>query len=290
MKCFGPTCSFFNCIVYSVRTFTCFVALNFVYFIPSEVVQQMWRVLEQNRQLAQQSMRGKGTASKTIAKKALSNSPESCTLNGPVASSSCVKTTENAEGLNDSVSVSSKCDKKQESCEAQDFMKETSLHSSAVTGKSLSSSLLIGTPSASFNSGISVLMESGVGLNGSVLSKCNEQITCSNVPDTLKETKVQFQASDCGSADSVVEDSEDPPVREKSDLKLNCKIVSIEGSSPKIDVDRIRELRKRKRDMISNRKLLEDQGNVMDSDAWIEREIENGIRLESANTDKQRRL
>lgn len=259
-----------------------------------EVVQQMMRVLEQNQQHAQQSMRVKGTAPKTIAKKAVSSSPESCTLNGAVATSSgALKSTENAERLNDSVSVSSKCDKKQVSCEVQDSMKETSLHSSPVTGKALCGSLQARTPSGSHvdhNSGILVSTASGVGLNGSVLSKCNETIACSNVPDTLKETKVQCQASDCGSADSVVEDCEDQPVRGKSDLNMSCKIVSIEGNSSKIDVDRIRELRKRKRDKITNMKLLEDKDNEMDSEAWIERELEDGIWLESANTDKQMSL
>lgn len=318
MKCYSSTCSFISCSFFS---------LNFVYFIPLEVVQQMIRVLEQNQQHAQQqSMRGKGTAPKTIAKKTLSSSPESCTLNGPVTSTSRVlKTTENADGPKESVSVSSKCDKKQVSYEVQDIMKETSLHSSTVTRKASSSSLQVGTPSGSHSSGVLVSMASGVGLIGSVLSKCNEKNACSDVPvpdpDSVKEAKVQYQASDSGSADSVVEDCEDQTVREKSDLNLSCKIVSIKGSSSKIvkdcedqpvreksdlnlsckrvsiegsnsmiDVDRIRELRKRKRDIITNRKLKDDQGNEMDSEAWIERELENGILLDSANTDMQRRL
>ncbi|KAL8148598.1 cyclin-T1-4-like [Apium graveolens] len=287
-----------------------------------EVVQQMIRVVEQNQKRAQQSMRGKGTAPETIAKKALSSSSESCTLNGPVTSSSCVlKTTEYAEGPKESVSVSSKCDKKQVSCVVQDFMKETSLHSSTVTEKTSSSSLQVSTPSGSLSSGVLVSMASGAGHNGSVLSKCNEINACSDVPDSVKEAKLQCQASESGSADSVVEDCEDQPVREKSDLNLSCKIVSIKGSSSKmvkdcedqpvreksdlnlsckivsiegsnsmIDVDRIRELRKRKRDIITNRKLSEDQGNAMDSEAWIEREIENGIQPDSSKTDKQRRL
>ncbi|KAK1399268.1 Cyclin-T1-4 like, partial [Heracleum sosnowskyi] len=155
-----------------------------------EVFQQMISVLEQNQQHAQQSMRGKGTAPKAIAKKALSGSQESCTLNSAVASSFCVlKATENAEGPHDSVSVSSKCDKKQVSCEVQDLMKETSQHSSTVTRKASSGSLQVGTPSGSHNSGVIVSMASGVGLSGSVLSKCNQKNACSDVPDTVKEAK-----------------------------------------------------------------------------------------------------
>lgn len=251
----------------------------------------MMRVLERNQQIAQPSVRGKGNAPKITEKKALSSSQDSCTLNGPVASgSSVLKTSENAR-LNDSISVSSKCDKKQVSCEVKDSEKETSLHSSPVTVKELSGSLRAGALSGSHNSGISVSMASGVGLHDPVLSKCNEKIACSNVPDPLKETKVHCQASDCGSADSVVEDCDDQPVREKSDVNLSCKIVSIESSSSKINLDRIKELRKRKRDMIASRKLLEDEGKeMMDSEAWIERELENGIQLESANTDKQKKL
>ena len=38
----------------------------------------------------------------------------------------------------------------------------------------------------------------------------------------------------------------------------------------------------------TNKKLL-DQGNEMQTDAWIKHELENGAQLESANTDKQRR-
>lgn len=244
-------------------------------------------LLEHNRKQAQPLMRGKGTALKPIAGAALSSSPQSCTLSGSVAPVCGILTVKvNAEGLDDS--VSSKCNEKQECSDVQDTMKP-------IAGKELCSSPQSGIPSCTVvapDSGILPSMTKGEGLCDYVSSKCNEPRACSDVQDTLKETRLHCQTSDSGSADSVVEDCEGEPVREKSDLNSSCKIVSIEGGHAKIDVNRIRDtFRKRRRDRITNRKLVEDKDDEMDSEAWIERELENGIKLESANAaDKRRRL
>lgn len=95
-------------------------------------------VRKKNQQNTKQFMCSQWTAPKTITKKSLCSRSVLCTRNGAVASSSsALKSKVKTEGLDDSVSVSSKCDKKQVSCEVQDYMKETSLHSSPCYWRSI---------------------------------------------------------------------------------------------------------------------------------------------------------
>lgn len=259
----------------------------------SDVVQQMMRLLEQN-QKQPPSMSGKQTAPKPIVTKEMSSSPQSCSLSGSVVAqdSGMLASVAQAEGLNDY--VSSKCYENQVCYNVQDNLKETTLYSKPLAGNTMSSSPQSCTVSGSVVaqvSGILASMVNAEGLNSSVLFKCNKKPACSDVRDTMKETSLHCQASDSGSAASVVEDCEGEPVTGKSDLNSSYKIVSVEDGSAKIDVNRIREtFKKRRKDRITDRKLVEDKDDDMDSEAWIERELENGIKLESANSDKRRRL
>lgn len=87
------------------------------------------------------------------------------------------------------------------------------------------------------------------------------------------------KTSDTGSGVSDCE-----PVAIKSDSSSSCKIVSVEGMSTggnnsQVDVDRIREkIKKRNSIKTMKRKRVEED---MDGDEWIERELEDGIVLES---------
>lgn len=247
------------------------------------VVQQMMRLLEQN-QKQPPSMSGKRTAPKPIVKKEMSCSPQSCSLSGSVVAldSGMLASVAKAEGLDDY--VSSKCYENQVCNNVQDNLKETTLYSKPSAGNTMSSSpqssCTVSGSVVAQDSGILASMVNAEGLNGSVSLKCNKKLPCS---DTLKETSLHCQASDCGSAASVVEDCEGEPVTGKSDLNSSYKIVSVEDGSAKIDVNRIREtFKKRRRDRITDRKLVEDKdGDDMDSEAWIERELEKGIKLEN---------
>ncbi|XP_010275580.1 PREDICTED: cyclin-T1-3-like [Nelumbo nucifera] len=109
-----------------------------------------------------------------------------------------------------------------------------------------------------------------------------------------KEEALQWRTSDCGSMNSVVEDGcmSDGEVQakiEESNKTLSCKIVSVNGGLGKFDKDRIREaIKKRKSERAANKVAVavDDDKN---EDAWIVRELERGIELESAPMEKRQR-
>lgn len=118
-------------------------------------------------------------------------------------------------------------------------------------------------------------------LSGPTTSNCVKKQDFDNAHDTPKELP-KCHSSDTGSAVSVIEDGDSggEPVAIKSDLSSSCKIVSVActAGNSQVDVDRIREkLKKRNSLKAMKRKRVED----MDGDDWIERELENGIVLES---------
>ena len=101
------------------------------------------------------------------------------------------------------------------------------------------------------------------------------------------------QMSDGGSASSVVEDGDGQiePQRVESDCNSSYKIVSVHNNHTKIDTNRIREAIKRRRDTAANKKFVEEVNAEIDSEAWIERELEHGIELEySSSIKKQRKM
>ncbi|CAH1420088.1 unnamed protein product [Lactuca virosa] len=123
-----------------------------------------------------------------------------------------------------------------------------------------------------------------VTLSGSEISKSTtyspESATKSNYvkkqvfEDSYDTINCVDKTSDTGSGVSVVEDGE--PVAIKSDLSSGCKIG---GNNSQVDVDRIREkIKKRNSIKTMKRKCVEED---MDGDEWIERELEDGIVLES---------
>lgn len=93
--------------------------------------------------------------------------------------------------------------------------------------------------------------------------------------------------SDCGSsAESIVEDCNGGPISSSS-----CKIISVKCGNNKMDVDRIREaLKKRRLARINNAKSVEVTGDDLDCEAWIERELENGVQPEPVSLEKRKRI
>ncbi|KAJ9567123.1 hypothetical protein OSB04_003089 [Centaurea solstitialis] len=123
---------------------------------------------------------------------------------------------------------------------------------------------------------------------------CVKKDTFHNVQGTAKETPNR-QTSDTGSAVSVVEDGDSggEPVMVKSDLSSSCKIVSVGGivGNGQVDVNRIREkLKNRNFIKTMKRKRVEDLDDEIDGEAWIERELEDGIVLESSSPQKQMKI
>lgn len=76
----------------------------------------------------------------------------------------------------------------------------------------------------------------------------------------------------------------------ESDQTAAYKIISVNNNHSKIDANRIREaLKRRKCDGSANKKLMEAVDPGIDSEARIERELENGIELESTFFQKETR-
>lgn len=250
----------------------------------------MLRFLEQNHR--QPPPPSKLSALKPTVRKEIPSSPQSCGSGSVAQDSAVVAPVAKFDDLNDLASSNS-CGNR--ACDsALNNLKETG-HSELIAINPTTSSLQSCITSDVVVAQDSCFLTSMVGadgIDGSILSRCNKsQESSDNVRDGLAETSLRCQASDSGSAVSVVDDCEGEPVAGKSDLNSSYKIVSLGEGSAKIDVNRIREtFRKRKNDGIVNRKSVEDKDDVVDSEAWIERELENGIMVDSDPSDKQRRL
>ncbi|GMI91279.1 hypothetical protein like AT5G45190 [Hibiscus trionum] len=117
-------------------------------------------------------------------------------------------------------------------------------------------------------------------------------VACDNKQVSAKES-LPSQTSDSGTS-TVVDNGEgecDLRTEESHLLNPNVKIVSIHSTFTKIDVDRIRETFKRRRcDRAANLKCVEVRDDEVDSEAWIERELEIGIELESDSYRKRVRV
>ncbi|KAI3686655.1 hypothetical protein L1987_80338 [Smallanthus sonchifolius] len=113
------------------------------------------------------------------------------------------------------------------------------------------------------------------------------------VLDTSRET-TNAQTSDTGSGVSVVEDGDiGEPVTVKSDLRSSCKIVSVGGilgKSQVVDVNKIREKLKNRNLIKTMKRKRVEEGMDDYGEDWIERELENGIVLQSTHPEKQRNI
>ncbi|KAJ4966725.1 hypothetical protein NE237_018574 [Protea cynaroides] len=103
----------------------------------------------------------------------------------------------------------------------------------------------------------------------------------------------QCRTSDCGSMNSVVEDgntSEEGEVQARvldSNQISSCKMVSVNVGLSDLDKVRIREALKRRRCDRATRKVMVAKD---DDDAWMERELESGVEMESASAGRRQRL
>ncbi|XP_019174540.1 PREDICTED: cyclin-T1-3-like isoform X4 [Ipomoea nil] len=98
--------------------------------------------------------------------------------------------------------------------------------------------------------------------------------------------KEHLDISDCGSANSVVEDGSSEP-RMGQAKQEPCNTVSAEEPKRKIDVHRIKEtLKRRKLDKTMHKKVEMD--DEIDSEAWIERELEKPCNIVCAEGPKRK--
>lgn len=117
----------------------------------------------------------------------------------------------------------------------------------------------------------------------------SKSLACVGKNGCVKEV-LPPQTSDSASS-SVVEDGEGDshPRTVESDHDPGCKIISVHDTYSKIDANRIKEALKRRRlDGAANKKFVEASNPEIDGEAWIERELENGIELESASSKRKR--
>ncbi|KAK9023173.1 hypothetical protein V6N11_003400 [Hibiscus sabdariffa] len=122
--------------------------------------------------------------------------------------------------------------------------------------------------------------------------KTVSSVACDNKQVSPQES-LPSQTSDSG-ASTVVDGGEgECELRTEESHPLNpiVKIVSIASTFSKIDAARIRETFKRRRcNRAANLKCVEVRDDEVDSEAWIERELEIGIELESASSRKRVRV
>ncbi|KAK3004396.1 hypothetical protein RJ639_019233 [Escallonia herrerae] len=119
------------------------------------------------------------------------------------------------------------------------------------------------------------------------ISNCSQEQKCVEVQDVTKQTS-HCQTSDCASAGSVVEDCDGKPRAGKADKDSSQKIASVAGTE--VDITRIKELKRKRWDRISNMKSVKTMEDEIDSEVWIEKELENGIESQSAAIEKRRRF
>ncbi|KAK6115309.1 hypothetical protein DH2020_007578 [Rehmannia glutinosa] len=152
------------------------------------------------------------------------------------------------------------------------------IKSAAVKKKHSSSELCISSGSMFTKDSSNLTMETASMISKPAVVKCNQKRPNN---DTVKTTENCL--SDSSSANSAVEDGDVELITGDSNQKSGCKIVSVKESCPKIDITKIRErLKRRKLDRVENKKSGDNLEGEISGDAWIEREIENGIELVSA--------
>lgn len=101
------------------------------------------------------------------------------------------------------------------------------------------------------------------------------------VGDGKFNKSVVSNCSDCGSTSSTVENGDGEP-------KPRGSNPIVEVCNSKIDVNKIREAMKRRRqDKDVNKKIVEAADDEIDSEAWIEMELENGIELDTVTANKK---
>ncbi|KAL5557990.1 hypothetical protein UlMin_034201 [Ulmus minor] len=108
---------------------------------------------------------------------------------------------------------------------------------------------------------------------------------------TVKEV-LPCHMKDSDSSTSIVEDGDGEILSRTadSDQKSRSKPVSANDNCSKFDINRIRESIKRRRFNVVVKKSVEAVGAEIDSEAWIESELENGIELQNSSTKKRRQV
>lgn len=138
---------------------------------------------------------------------------------------------------------------------------------------------------ADFSSSCRTLVEAG-----DVRSSKSQNLERGDCSHSVKEA-LPSKTSDSSCAGGTVEDhGQVKPKTVESDQRSSYQIFPNQNNHIKIDANRIREaLRRKKRDTAVDMKFVEATNSEIDSEAWIERELENGIELEYSSLAKKQR-
>ncbi|XVE69834.1 hypothetical protein DITRI_Ditri10aG0023500 [Diplodiscus trichospermus] len=233
-----------------------------------DVSQEMVRLLEQDKKRPLSLRHEKAIQPVSLAGKAMISGAQSCILSVPLA-----------KGQSGAGAENNKHSESTDSCVSQDSMKEVLPHQTS-------------------HSGASSVVEDSNDRGWPRTEVCDQNPSfeivpshsCGNKQVSAKES-LPCQTSDSG-ASTVVDNGEgECELRtEESDLNPSVKIVAVHNTFSKSDADRIRETLKRRRgNKAANVKYVESRDDEVDSEAWIERELETGIELDSASSLKRRR-
>ncbi|XVE94657.1 hypothetical protein REPUB_Repub02eG0027600 [Reevesia pubescens] len=233
-----------------------------------EVTQQMVRLLEQDKKRAVSSRHERPNQSVALAGKEMTSGSQSCTLSASLG-----------KGQSGAGAENSKLSKSIDSGVSQVSMKEVSPHQTSDSG----------TSSVVEDDSDKDQPRKEVSDQNPSFKRVSS-LVCGNKQVNAKES-LPSQTSDSG-ASTVVDNGEGEFElrREESDLNPSVKILSVHNTFSKSDADRIRETLKRRRcNRAANMKYVESRDDEVDSEAWIERELEIGIEMESASSQKRRR-
>ncbi|KAG9148055.1 hypothetical protein Leryth_003635 [Lithospermum erythrorhizon] len=108
--------------------------------------------------------------------------------------------------------------------------------------------------------------------------------------NATKETEWSSSSiSNQGSAISTVEDGVARPTASECNRQPSCEIVRSDSKCNTIDVNHIKELM-RKRKIDRRKESTKDMEDEINSESWIERELENGIEPSSSPSKKRKIL
>ncbi|XP_021285183.1 cyclin-T1-3-like [Herrania umbratica] len=287
-----------------------------------EVTQQMVRLLERDKERALSSRHERAGQSVALAGKAIISGTQSSTLaashakdqsgtgaeNSKLSKSldSCIRDVSMKEVLphqrSDSGAssvVEDGTDKDQQRTQVSDLNSSFKIVSSQVCGDN-EVSAKENVPCQTSDSGASTVVDNGEGecelrteesdLNPSFKIVSVHNTFSKSDADQFRETLKRRRCDRAANRKCVggIEDEADSEATEESDRSF--KIVSVRNTFSKNDANRIRETLKRRRcDRAANRKYVRGIDDETNSEAWIERELENGIELEPTSSHKQRR-
>ncbi|GAA0176569.1 kinase activator [Lithospermum erythrorhizon] len=120
-------------------------------------------------------------------------------------------------------------------------------------------------------------------------SSCVQKLPSADINATKETEWSSSSISNQGSAISTVDDGVARPTAGECNRQPSCEIVRSDSKCNTIDVNHIKELM-RKRKIDRRKESTKDMEDEINSESWIERELENGIEPSSSPSKKRKIL